>query len=214
MRTRPLWLFDFDGVVADSLDFFEALLKEKLSALGFDFLKTREDFLALFDSNLYDSLSKKGMSWDDLERLFVSIENGTDFSPVKLYDGILDAVVRIKAVANTAVISSNRESQIEAILENNGARGHFPRILGFCSDISKSRKIKRAMADFGAAPERTFYVADTVGDIAECREAGVVSVAVGWGWHSPAKLKERSPDHFAEDMKALVALAMGELCHT
>ncbi len=205
---KPLWLFDFDGVIANSLEFFEALLKQKLSALGFDFLKTREDFLGLFDSNLYASLSQRGLEWDDLEKLFRSIENGTDFSPIRLYDGILDAVVKVKTVADTAIISSNRETQIEAILENNGAKKHFPTILGFCSDISKAKKIKRAVRDFGAELKRTFYVADTIGDIAECREAGVASVAVGWGWHSPAKLKERSPDYFVGDMGELVRLAL------
>lgn len=205
---KPLWLFDFDGVIANSLEFFEALLKRKLSALGFDFLKTREDFLGLFDSNLYASLSQRGLTWDDLEKLFRSIENGTDLSPVRLYDGILDAVAKVKTVANTAIISSNRESQIEVILENNGAREHFPMILGFCSDISKAKKIKRAVKDFGSDIKKTFYVADTIGDIAECKEAGVASVAVGWGWHSPAKLKKESPDHFVGDMGELVALAL------
>ena len=40
-----------------------------------------------------------------------------------------------------------------------------------------------------------FYVGDTKGDMIEGRQAGAVTLAVTWGWHSAEKLTEGTPDN-------------------
>ena len=208
---KPLWLFDFDGVIADSLSFFEPLLRTSLQKIGFHIISERRHFLDLFHDNLYSSLSKKGLRHEDLERLFGSIERETDFSSVKLFNGIIETITQIKTFANVAIVSSNRESQIEIILNANNARNYFETILGVNSDRSKTVKIRRAMTQFGNNCENTFYVFDTTGDFSEAHEAGVNSVAVGWGWHSPDELLNLKPDYFVKDLPSLLNLAQGSI---
>lgn len=205
---KPLWLFDFDGVIADSFNFFEALLKKSLKELGYNFLQTKDDFANLFRDNLYSSLTRHGVTKDDLINLFAHIETNVDFSPVHLFDGIVEAVVKISKSAHTALLSSNRESQIAQILKVNGADKYLTQtILGFNTNVSKSAKIKKAIEDFKASATSTYYVGDTIGDILETRAAGAKSVAVGWGWHSPEELKKYGPDYFVRTVPELVALA-------
>jgi len=64
------------------------------------------------------------------------------------------------------------------------------------------------MAEFGNTREDTFYVFDTIGDFTETKEAGVKSVAVGWGWHSPDDLLKLKPDYFVNDREQLLNLAI------
>ncbi len=205
---KPLWLFDFDGVIADSLSFFEPLLRNSLKKIGFNILSERKHFLDLFQDNLYSSLTRRGLNDKDLERLFSTIEHETDFSPIRLFDGIIDVIDKMRKFSNVAIVSSNRESQIEIILKLNSADRYFNKIMGVNSDRSKSAKIIRAMAEFGNTRENTFYVFDTIGDFTETKDAGVKSVAVGWGWHSPDDLLKLKPDYFVNDREQLLNLAI------
>ena len=53
-----------------------------------------------------------------------------------------------------------------------------------------------------------FYVGDTKGDMIEGKQAGAVTVAVTWGWHSTEKLTEGSPDymvHTPTELKNLLS---------
>lgn len=203
---KKLLLFDFDGVIADSLEVFEDIVKKSLDFLGHNFIKKQADFLDLFRDNLYISLAKKNISPEDLGKLFADIESGVDFDSIKLYKGIIDAVKKIGDLADTAIVSSNREIQIEKVLKLNNAFNHFSLILGVNAGTSKIKKIKAAISHFNSRPSDTYYVVDTIGDLAEAKASQVNSIAVGWGWHKKDDLLGHSPDYFIETPYDLVKL--------
>jgi phosphoglycolate phosphatase len=207
---KHLWLFDFDGVIADSLDVFERSVREALLSIGMDIIKDRRDFLALFDENLYASLDKKGLKMRDMYKLFSHIESHTDFASIRLHKGIRDAILKIKQLANIAIVSSNREAQIEKILTANSALGLFDTVAGVGAGRSKSKKIRALMKKFKAKVSDTYYVVDTKGDLTEARAAGIRVVGVGWGWHD---LLSVGADHFVRAPEDLEKLAV-TLCNS
>ena len=52
---------------------------------------------------------------------------------------------------------------------------------------------------FNTAPERIFLVGDSSADILAARNAGMIAVAVTWGFRSRAELEEFSPDAWIDD---------------
>ena len=51
-----LFLFDFDGVLVDSLDVYEKTVTDCLQKINQPLTRGREEFLELFEDNFYESL--------------------------------------------------------------------------------------------------------------------------------------------------------------
>jgi phosphoglycolate phosphatase-like HAD superfamily hydrolase len=60
---------------------------------------------------------------------------------------------------------------------------------------SKVEKILMAKRQFAAEGEAVFMVGDSLSDVREAREAGVISIAVSWGHQSVERLIGAVPDH-------------------
>ena len=68
MVKEKLFLFDFDGVLADSLDIYSEAVMRCLERIGTPIVKNREDYLTLFEGNLYDSMTARGVNLADYAR--------------------------------------------------------------------------------------------------------------------------------------------------
>jgi phosphoglycolate phosphatase len=58
---QKLFLFDFDGVLVDSLDIYEQSVRLCLEKIGTPIIRDRDDYLALFDHNFYEAMAAKGV---------------------------------------------------------------------------------------------------------------------------------------------------------
>jgi phosphoglycolate phosphatase-like HAD superfamily hydrolase len=68
--------------------------------------------------------------------------------------------------------------------------------------VEKIQKVKSQLA----GDDAVYYVGDAVSDIHAARQAGVKSVAVGWGHQSLVKLIKSQPDyivHIPQEISAL-----------
>ncbi len=54
-----LLLFDFDGVLVDSIEVYEKTVTDCLREIGQPLKRGREEFLELFEENFYKSLAEK-----------------------------------------------------------------------------------------------------------------------------------------------------------
>lgn len=88
MMEQKLFLFDFDGVLVDSLDIYEQSVRLCLEKIGMPIIKNRADYLELFDHNSYVAMAAKGVDLaafmkaaDDL-RDFVDYEKMKPFYPI------------------------------------------------------------------------------------------------------------------------------------
>jgi phosphoglycolate phosphatase len=71
--------------------------------------------------------------------------------------------------------------------------------------------IEAALAEAGAAPERSMMIGDTSYDMAMARAAGVTAVGVTWGYHCREELLAAGADyivgHPSEVTRLMKALA-------
>jgi len=200
---RPLVLFDYDGVLVDSLDYFLDAFLEACHEHGCRQVRTRDDFLALFDINFYDGMARAGLTGKLRDAVFQGMAERLKAKAGKysFFPGIPEALRALAEFADIFVISSNGSDVVREFLDVHNL-SLYREVLGGDKDTSKVRKIHAVTRRHPGV--KAIYVGDTTGDIQEAREAGVVAVGAGWGWHGSARLAKLRPDHLLQAPADLV----------
>lgn len=198
MKKERLFLFDFDGVIVDSLDFYEESSGLCFERMGFHDVTTRDDYLDLFEDNFYVALMKRGIDLSEFNRVAKQVDHTIDFSMIVPFHEVATVLEKLTRNNVLIVVSSNSRKDIDQILSRYNFDHYFDDILSADFMLSKVDKILHATKEWKIGKERTYFVGDTVGDIKEAREAGVKTVAVTWGWHSKERLKKADPDYLIE----------------
>jgi len=206
VKEKNLFLFDFDGVLADSLDLYAEAVARCLLQIGTPIVKNKEDYLALFEGNFYESMVAKGVDLVAFAEAAKEILPGIDYDAMKPFDGLIPVLEALQKNHLLAVISSNGFRTISRMLERFGFERFFQDILGSDFLFSKKDKIAHALSKYGIDRGQTFYIGDTTGDILEAREAGVRTVAVAWGWHNREKLAAVHPDFLVDKPEDLLKI--------
>jgi phosphoglycolate phosphatase len=201
-----LLLFDFDGVLVDSLDVYEKTVTDCLNAIGQPLTRGREEFLELFEGNFYQSLVDKGVDMKKFEEASVSILAQVNYAAMKPFDAIRPVLRRLKQNHPLVVISSNDTPTIREALRLYDFEGIFDDILGSDFMYSKKEKILYVIRKYSVTLQDIYYIGDTTGDIKEGKEAGVKTVGVTWGWHSKALLAASRPDYLFDTPEDLLQL--------
>ncbi len=201
MTQSKLIMFDFDGVIVDSLDHQCRAFVETVRAEGFADLATAEQFLEFTESNWFEALAAAGVP----PTVVSEVENAFGAAPSpELFPEMATVIERLAAAHRVIVITSSRTNVVERVLAEHSVRG-VAEVIGGDQDESKTRKIDNARRRFGRALA-AWYVGDTVGDILEARRAGVGTIGVAWGWHGVERLRRANPDHMAHAPSDLLDL--------
>lgn len=196
-------IFDYDGVIADSLDYVISLYNDLSSKYGLPKLKNQEEFTELFDGNFFEGLKENGIdlkvSQELLPEMADQMAQNADKTPV--FKGVKKVLEELSQNYKLMIITSNLSRVIESALEKNDIKV-IEEVVGADKEKSKVRKIKRIEKKY---PEsKIYYVGDTTGDIYEGREAGVTTVAVSWGFHSGKKMNSSRPDYLVNKPEELL----------
>lgn len=203
---QKLFLFDFDGVVVDSLDVYEDTVTRCLEQIGQPIVKSRADFLELFEDNFYESLVKKGVDLDAFMAASVGILAQVNYDEMTPFYDLLPVLAKMQEKNILVVISSSDSQDINSIMIRYHFNGYFKEILGSDVNLNKKEKILHAMDRFGTDSDRTYYVGDTTGDIKEAKMAGVKTIAVTWGWHTKEQLAAMKPDYLFDKPEDLLKI--------
>lgn len=185
---KKLLLFDFDGVVVNTLDMILGVMKDTGQET------TREEYVRHFRGNFYKNLEKanaRPYAKADQDLFFgLYSQRLLELEPVT---GILSTIMALHATHTLVIVSSTLTNPIKAYLAKHEVDHYFKAIYGADVHKDKVEKIKLALQDFSCAPHETVFISDTLGDILDAHKAGVDSMAVTWGFHDPAELAEGNP---------------------
>jgi phosphoglycolate phosphatase len=207
---QKLLLFDFDGVLVDSLELYENVVRQCLEEIGKPIVKNLDDFLALFHDNFYQGIVNKGIDLQAYMAAMKGIYPSIDLSLIKPHREMASVLLELAERHRLMLISSNHEKVIRVLLNKMNVEGCFEAVLGSEAVLSKTEKIAFAQVQCGVAKERIFYIGDTTGDIREARRAGVKAIAVTWGWHNRQILETVYPDYLIDTPYALLDLFTAE----
>ncbi|NQV89182.1 MAG: HAD family hydrolase [Parcubacteria group bacterium] len=187
------FLFDFDGVIADSFEACYGLCDELASGPV-----TREEYRRMHEGNIYELESED-------EKIAESITSELNeehfyfkkFIPIMLeispFDGMGEVVSSWSQGGSLHVITSSLTSIVEEFLSRHKLRDDFQGVYGADVHPSKLKKMETIFEKYNTSPSDCLMVTDTLGDLREAERAGVDAVAVSWGFHTPETLAKGNP---------------------
>ena len=192
---QSLFLFDYDGTIADTLAVFERAMDLAFAGMDLAPLADREAFLRLFDENMAVGLRRLGLGQDQVRELFDRLAPSLAAAQdeVLLFPGMAGLLRTLAQHARVAVVTSNVGAVVRSRLEREGLLDCIEDVIGSDVEHSKIRKIRSFQARLSPGTP-VHYVGDTLGDMLEGREADAVTVAVSWGWHPPERMRPARPD--------------------
>jgi phosphoglycolate phosphatase len=204
-KLPPLLLFDYDGVIADSIEVYFSEFTRACTEFGFDHINSKEAFLNLFDGNLVAQLIKAGFPLRKMRALAEKFAPQIEAANQRIhpFPGMIETLARLGDKYPLLVITANSSAVVQRFVEKYGLR-QVRGILGSDVETSKVKKIRAARRRFrGCCP---YYIGDTKGDMIEARRAGAVPVAATWGWHDKERLMQGTPEFLVRTQEELLAL--------
>jgi phosphoglycolate phosphatase len=203
-----LIIFDYDGVLADTLDDLLQFGQEACNQIGVKHVVTKDDLNSLEVM----SFATYGRACEVPEHLvdeFVKIclnFFAEKKSPPAIFTG-LNHVVRYLAVNHRiAIVTTNSSQNVNAFLVKHGLDGLIHAVYGVDSPGSKAQKIAMARNRLleNGKKESVFMVGDSLSDVLAAKEASVTSIAVTWGHQSLENLLRAKPDYMVRSPQNLI----------
>jgi phosphoglycolate phosphatase len=205
-----LILFDYDGVLADTLDDLIQSGQEACSQLGVNHLVTKDDL-----NNLeLMSFSSYGRACEVPEHLvdeFVKIclsYFAEMKSPPAIFPGLSSVIRQLSVDHEIAVVTTNSSQNVNAFLARHGLDGLIHAVYGVDSPGSKVQKIAMARDRLleNREQEPVFMVGDSLSDVLAAKEASVTSIAVTWGHQSLENLLRGHPHYVVSSPQDLIGM--------
>jgi phosphoglycolate phosphatase len=202
-----LIIFDFDGVLADTLDDMLQFGQESCDELGVKHVVKMEDLCNLEVM----SFAAYGRACEVPDHLVDEFVNSClkryagKKSPPAIFNGLGKIVRRLAANNTIAIVTTNSSQNVNAFLSEHGLDECVHAVYGVDSPGSKVQKITIARDRFSTdtKQESVYMVGDSLSDIRAAKEASVMSIAVTWGHQSLDYLLRGDPDyvvHFPQDL--------------
>lgn len=105
------------------------------------------------------------------------------------------------APRRVAIVSKHPPAAIETEAQEYGIREHIHALHGAVAD--KAVSILAALDAFGIEPRRAAYIGDMPQDIEAARKAGVLAIAVTYGYQTRERLERECPDILVDSLDEL-----------
>jgi pyrophosphatase PpaX len=208
------FIFDLDGTLANSIPYIRQTVKESLdqfgltasedeitSVIGLPLLTTGEQFLGELRAKEY-------------MQAYSAIYKKNHFQ-AKAFDGLNDLIEKLhNGGAKLAIATSKRKNPTYENLEQMGLLSFFPVIINSetgCGFKPSPGPALQAMSELGSLPEKSYFIGDSVHDIACATGAGIKSIAVTWGSTSKECLQKVHPTYICDSVNELSTLLQNML---
>ncbi len=201
-----LAIFDFDGTLADSFDWFCSVLDRTTARFGLRPVDPAE-IPTLRDMPSRDVLAHLGVPMWKIPAIATYMRGlaGEEIASIGLFDGAAATLIALHAAGvKLAVVSSNAEANIRAAL--SPVANLIDRYDCGSALFGKSARLKAAAATFGTP---AIAIGDEVRDIEAARKARVTAGAVSFGYNSRKALVAAKPDHLFDSYEDLLRVVLG-----
>jgi phosphoglycolate phosphatase len=201
-------LFDFDGVLADTLDDLLNFAREVCARLGFPRDPTPTDLDVLETMSFVDygrQLKLPPQYIDAFVSQCLQMFNQRSHPP-RMFEGMGQVLTEAAENNTIAIVTGNTTPTVEGFLKENNLCKYIKLIIGVEQKGSRPEKIKMALRELRQGEETAYMVGDAISDIHAARETSIKSIAVGWGHQSPARLMTANPDYLVVSPQELLKL--------
>lgn len=203
-------MFDYDGVVVDSLEAQTAALLEACRHFGVTQIASQEDMLALYHTNVFAGMAAVGLDAETIaavrRRSSETIARAVPW--LRAFPLVPQVIAELADEFYVVIATSSATALVEEFIRRRRIEG-VAEIQGAEAGLSKIPKIEKLIERF-PGQDVYWYVGDTVGDMSEARLAGAEPVGVAWGWHDPEELLAAGAVHVAGTPAELLAIISKE----
>lgn len=202
-----IYLFDFDGTLADTRTIAHEILNEMSHEFGFRTLPEEElqdarsmntrAFIRYLGISTWKvpSIARRGLHLLH-ERIHL----------VEPITGISEALTALsKRGERLAILTSNSQANVEAFLSKHELP-HFEFVSCSSKLFGKGREIRRILRKEKLIPSDILYIGDETRDIEAAKETGLCMAAVTWGYNSAEALRALEPDYLISSPSDLLSL--------
>lgn len=205
---KPLYVFDFDGVIADSLSLCLQACEYAAGQYG-RMLQLDRNCWELLDEVTFEAMARSLGFEDEMVEGFAGhvFAYNRRATPPAVFAGMHDALPALAASGELVVLSANHSRMISGTLAAAGLMDTVTQVIGGETPGSKSVKLEGLLAATSVAAEDSWMIGDAVSDIRAAHEVGCRAAAVSWGWQSPGRLASLNPERIVTHPLDLIALA-------
>jgi len=203
-----LILFDFDGVLADTLEDMLGNAQATCIELGIHRIVTSADLDSLETMSFVEYGRQLSIPPQLIDE-FVSrclARFGQRSRPARIFAGMKQVIEQLSKNNTLAIVTGNTTQTVENFLAEHGLCGFVQAIFAVDQPGSKPEKILSARRQFAQQGDATYLVGDAASDIRAAKDASVKSIAVSWGHQGVIKLMEAKPDHLVHSPRELLEL--------
>jgi len=205
-----LVIFDFDGTLSDSGDWFLSVVDDLARKFRFRTVQPDEVEMLRHRSSR-EVINFLGISRWKMPLIARHLRKlvGRNAHQIELFPGTPDLLEQLTATGvKIALVTSNSEANARKILGDR----HAARIDFYACGSSlfgKAPKFRRVLKKMGIPAAATLAVGDETRDIDAAREVGMRAGAVLWGYASEKVLTAHAPDTLFREPKDIVAYVAG-----
>lgn len=199
MANKKLVLFDFDGVLANTLEYSYQIHKDANPDFSW------EVFQSLSDGNFHDGYDNALQDGKHIHPKDFHDQYKNNLDKISIHQALHDSIKILSEKHILIIVSSTRSDFIKDFLEKEETLDFFSEIYG--ADIHKSKvvKINMILEKYKAPPIDCVFITDTLGDVKEAGECGIRSIGITWGLHSSDHMEKGSPVAIIDDPRDLVS---------
>ena len=190
-----LVIFDFDGTLSDSGDWFLSVVDDLAAMFRFRTVKP-EDLDMLRHRSSREVIEYLGISRWKLPFLawYVRRLVGRNVGQINLFPGTPDLLEKLLATGvRLALVTSNSEDNARRILGPKSAALIEHYACG-SSLFGKAPKFRKTLKALGVGPNETLAIGDETRDVDAAREVGMRAGSVLWGYNAEEALVRVKPD--------------------
>ena len=208
-------IFDLDGTLADTMDDLSTAMNNMLKKLGYD-TRTKGELIRFINNGARNFVRLSlPVELQDIDLVVDSALTTYEDEYSKCYandtypfEGIPEALGGLKErKIRLGVLSNKQDKFVRAITEKLFGKKLFKFTLGNRDDLPKKPSPEGALLvakTLGARPENCIFVGDSDVDVKTAHNAGMLSIAVTWGYRTEQVLREAGADYVVSDTDGLI----------
>jgi phosphoglycolate phosphatase len=200
--------FDFDGVIADTFDRLLAVCIAAQASIAEGRAPVERDLQTLENltfEGLADHLEIPQMAVPGFLQAVFGLQQ-KEQDTVRFFPGMAALLEDLGQSSDIAIITSSSADLVGGYLAEHGVFESVSSICGGETGRSKKDSILANIEQFSANPRQTYMVGDAISDIRQGKAAGIMTVAVGWGFHDCELLLRKTPDYLADSPEELLKI--------
>jgi HAD superfamily hydrolase (TIGR01549 family) len=210
MKKYEIVVFDMDGTLFDSAETIYKAAIKTFDALGMKNVNfPRDKFQVRIGAHFQDIFEEFGVDVPDVEQ-YIDIYKRLYFDFIdetKFYPGMLELLHKLRNEGyKLAILTTKNQQQTERIADHFGLNEYFEILMGRRPGIKikpDAEPLEIIIDQFNGNKNTTVMIGDTEFDIGCGRNAGVDTIAVGYGYRDKDFLLNEKPTYFVDTVSEL-----------